>query len=76
MKIECGFKEKRLSEIEVGDLFYFDKSIHIKTDANPPYSDKFWYCVDLESGYMDAYGDDVKVGVVENATLKIGGYYK
>lgn len=73
MKLECGFKEKRLGELELGDLFFFQPSFYIKTDG---VSDELCECVDIESGFIELIGPDVKVGIVEDATLKIGGYYK
>lgn len=73
MNIEGGFKEKRLRELEPGDLFFFQPSFYIKTDG---VSDGLIECVDLKSGFLELMGPDLKVGIVEDATLKIGGYYK
>ena len=76
MTIEGRWEEKELGELDPGDIFYFDKTIQIKTDTHPSYDEKMCYCVDLETGDLDAFGNEVHVGVIEDATLKIGGYYK
>lgn len=73
MKIESGFKEKRLKELEPGDLFFFQPAFYIKTDG---LADELCECVDLETGFIELIGPDVKVGIVEDVVLKIGGYYK
>ena len=73
MKIESGYKEKQLKELEPGDLFFFQPQFYIKTDIK---SDGLIECVDLETGFIDFIGPDVKVGIVEDVALKIGGYYK
>lgn len=73
MKIEAGFKEKRLKELKPGDLFYFNPSIYIKTDS---VTDGLNDCVNVETGFFECIGPEVKVGIIEDAVLKIGGYYE
>ena len=73
MKIESGYKEKQLKELEPGDLFFFQPEFYIKTDGC---TDGLIECVDLETGFLELIGPDVKVGIVEDVCLKIGGYYK
>ena len=73
MKIESGYKDKSLKELEPGDLFFFQPDFYIKTDG---LTDGLCECVALESGFMELIGPETKVGIVEDVCLKIGGYYK
>lgn len=68
MKIESGFEEKTIRELEAGDIFFFGGELYIKTDNN--------MCVNLQSGSTELFADLEFVGIIKDAVLKIGGYYK
>ena len=74
MKIECGWKNKTVYDLFDGALFYYKGEFYIATDKNP--DPKTRYCLNLESGCLIAFMDSMMVLLVEDATLKIGGYYK
>lgn len=75
MKIEQGWKLKKLKDIEVGDIFYLCGCLYIKSDNRS--EDKVdQICVELESGMLTNISIYEDVGVIEDAVLKIGGYYK
>jgi hypothetical protein len=73
MKIESGYKNKKLKELEPGDLFIYQPDFYIKTDE---IIDGLCECVCLESGFIELIVPEANVGIVEDAVLKIGGYYK
>lgn len=72
MKVEPNWKEKQLKELEAGDVFFHYPDIYIKTDDM---TDGLCDCVCLESGFLELIRPEVKVGIIEDAVLKIGGYY-
>lgn len=76
MKIEGGWKKQKLKELEPGDLFYFPTAIYIKTDEHTEDDPTWSLCVNLDNGYIERFNEDVQVGIIEDATLRIGGYYK
>lgn len=75
MKIDNGWLNKKLSELNEGDLFLYDGFIYIKLDIKPTNS-TMNYCARLESGLVDCLSMTSTVRVIEDAVLKIGGYYK
>lgn len=74
MKVEQGWKLKKLKDLEAGDIFYLCGCILIKTDNRSEDKDAH-ICVELVSGMLTNVSIYEDVGVIEDAVLKIGGYY-
>lgn len=74
MKIEGGWKEKTIEELIDGALFYHKGHFYIATDKSLEHNMRS--CLELDSGYLISFNDLITVLIVEDATLKIGGYYK
>lgn len=74
MRIEQGWKLKKLKDLEAGDIFYLCGSILIKTDNRSEDKDAH-VCVELMSGMLTNISINENVGVIKDAVLKLGGYY-
>lgn len=74
MKIKAGWKLKMLKDVEVGDIFYLCGCVYIKTDYQRA-NEEMISCVELVTGELHAIAKTECVGVIEDATLNIGGYY-
>lgn len=75
MKIESGWEVQPLGRVPSGSLIYLDAKFCIVTNVKRTI-DCTRACVDLESGYLLYNPDEYLVEVVDEAVLKIGGYYK
>lgn len=74
MKIEGCFEYKKINQMKVGDLFLYNGHIYILTDMKADNID-MCICIRLESGVSDLLSKYTVASVVEDVTLKIGGYY-
>ena len=74
MKIDCAWKPKMIKDLAYGVLFYHKGHFYILTDTSP--SKDMLYCLEIESGTLIAFIEQIEVLEIKNATLKIGGYYK
>lgn len=74
MRIEQGWKLKKLKDLEAGDIFYLCGCIYIKTD-HQPVNEEMISCFELVTGELHAIAKIEYVGVVKDAVLKLGGYY-
>lgn len=78
MKIEGAWKRSLIGDICSGTLFCYHGKLYIATNRSLPPTSKDYkrYCVDLDEGTLEEIPYNMMVAVVEDATLKIGGYYK
>lgn len=74
MKIEGGWKNMLLDSLPIGSLIIYKSKMYIVTDTNHTYA--YRYCVNIESGELVDIPRAILVPVIEDVTLKIGGYYK
>jgi hypothetical protein len=74
MKIEGGCKTMLLDSLCAGTLIIYKSKMYIVTDTN--HTPAYRYCVNIETGELVDIPKAMLVWVVEDATLKIGGYYK
>lgn len=78
MKIEGELKRSPIGDICSGTLFLLHGKLYIATNRSlPPINrDMKRYCVDIEEGAIEELPYNIMVAIIEDATLKIGGYYK
>lgn len=74
MKIEGGWKNVLLDAACAGTLIIYRGKMYIVTDANHTHA--YRYCVNIETGELVDIPKAMIVPVIEDVTLKIGGYYK
>lgn len=75
MNIDCGWKNAQIGDICAGTLVYSEGKFYIVTNTSPDINPTT-YCVDVDEGRLVTLADDRLVSIIEDAVLKIGGYYK
>ncbi len=76
MKFDCGWEIALLNEICSGTLILYKSNFYIVTNTHPANKLAYIYCTNIDTGELEAIPTSMLVRRVDEATLKIGGYYK